>query len=532
MSRLDDIERRIDERMAEIDRRIGRIFGDSSPARTGGDADRAIRRASAGKDYIDWIKRGRPSSESRFGLDPEPFDFSYLANLSAGVASRREPRVFPVKFDLRSEGVVMPVRDQTPYGTCWAHGAVASLESSFWRRGEKVEFSVNNLVNLSGFDNGYFNPNVPGMPAGGTPTRSCAYFLRWDGPVFAKDDPYGRPGASRHLPPVAHVQDVRFIPPMKNASDTGGIKSSVIDIGAVAVPYMHMDDALDNRTGGYYNPSEKGNGHLVAIIGWDDAYPVSSFSTPPPGPGAWIVRNSWGVNWGDGGYFYVSYHDATFGKVKQYPMCVYHGVERTENYDDVLQYDMLGLIGKVNLGQSETCVAANVFPAYQDLTVVAVGFYALVPGTSYGVRIYSGCTPDNPASGHEDGATEGILDWPGFHTVRLASPVRVSAGSRFSIVMKLNTPGLSYPIPVEFADRSMGASKAEAAPGQSFIYDGVKWVDMFSKNATMNICCKAYVKFTGDGERSHRMFCKACGKYSYVERYGNNKCPHCGAWLD
>jgi C1A family cysteine protease len=43
-------------------------------------------------------------------------------------------------------------------------------------------------------------------------------------------------------------------------------------------------------------PNEgKLGGHAVLVVGYDDA------------KGRWIVRNSWGTGWGDGGYFYMPY---------------------------------------------------------------------------------------------------------------------------------------------------------------------------------------------------------------------------------
>ena len=40
---------------------------------------------------------------------------------------------------------------------------------------------------------------------------------------------------------------------------------------------------------------ERVGGHLVALIGYDDNLRC------------WICKNSWGANWGDGGWFKVSY---------------------------------------------------------------------------------------------------------------------------------------------------------------------------------------------------------------------------------
>lgn len=45
----------------------------------------------------------------------------------------------------------------------------------------------------------------------------------------------------------------------------------------------------------------------VSIIGWDDSYPKENFRYTPSRDGAFIALNSLGEEWGDNGYFYISY---------------------------------------------------------------------------------------------------------------------------------------------------------------------------------------------------------------------------------
>src|SRR5438046_2979426 len=112
-----------------------------------------------------------------------------------------------------------------------------------------------------------------------------------------------------------------------------------MNIGAVMTSmYFSSDSGCYNATTHAYYYTGSGINHAVDIVGWDDNYPAANFKKTPPGPGAFLARNSWGPDWGEGGYFYVSYYDSKFGSDN----AIFCGVTSPTRYRQIYQYDPLG----------------------------------------------------------------------------------------------------------------------------------------------------------------------------------------------
>ncbi len=422
------------------------------------------------------------------GYIPAPVAITSRAN--AGKVSAQS--ILPEYYDLRTKGKVSPVRNQKQRGACWAFSAYAAIESALLPA-EPYDFSELNMANNHGFD----------AKQGGNDWMSMAYLARWEGTVLEADDPYEN-GQNFYSPfnlkSQKHVQEVLILP----EKDRQAIKEAIMQYGAVGTA-IHVDyDYLNDDTYTYYYNGEEMVDHAINIVGWDDHFPKQYFIQEPERDGAWICRNSWSDGWGEDGYFYISYEDTHVngyddGSYEPSEVVVYSGLENTDNYDHIYQYDPLGCTKRYGF-EDETGWFANVFSAAHDNeTLDAVSFYTLGYDSEYEIYVNSNFEAGEGFA-HLEKVASGTIEMAGYHTVQLMEPISLLKNNEFAIVVKLTTPGTECPVafeaPVYVAgdvEETFYSSAARANSGESYISaDGSTWQDVAQSFPNENVCLKAF----------------------------------------
>ena len=465
-----------------------------------------MRRAPANPRFDEWA-RAKVRGENP-GLRPSPVDRSHLAQAYRRQREgTKEPRprlllkaaadTIPSRWDARERGWVTSVKDQNPWGTCWAHSTMACLETAELKGTNGAvtnDFSENHLAaHRVGF------AGEVDFDAGGNIDVAVALLTSWLDPLDEKDDPYPNWRSRVELPPIRHVQEARWVPAREDSLDNEALKRAVMDFGAVSVSFYYGGGYKNKQTGAYYYTGGNVPNHAVTMVGWDDAYSTNNFtaSRRPPGNGAFLIKNSWGPSDGTNGYYWISYYDARLCTETSaaYPM-----PEGTDNYGRIYQYDPCGcVILSSSSSDPNGNWCANMFAAKASGDLAAVGFHSAVPGMQYLIRIHTGCTVGDPSSGTCALEQAGTVDFAGFVTVPLADPVRLpAAGTRFSVVLKLVAPGFAHPLPIECS--YVDYCTATANYGESFYStDGNLWFDVHDDDPTANFCIKAYTAFGKDG---------------------------------
>jgi C1A family cysteine protease len=420
---------------------------------------------------------------------------------------------YPTTYDLRTLNKLTSVKNQGSCGSCWTFGTYASLES-YGKPANNWNFSEQDLNATHGFD--------PPVCQGGNYFMSTAYLGRWSGPLSESDVPYpygvGISEAAVYSP-QKHVQQAVFLPQRSTYLDNDTIKYFVKTYGALGINFYYSSAYMDATDTNYYCYTTTSTNHAVAVVGWDDNYSMYNFKDTPPGNGAFIIKNSWGTGRHDNGYFYLSYYDTSFS-----PGTSFNNAESPNNYDMIYQYDPLGWVTSYGYGDTDAW-GANIFTAQNNLPLTAVSFYTTDVNTAYSIYVYKGVSGADPRSGVLAATKAGSQSYPGYYTVKLDSPVSMSNGVNFSVVIEFSNTGYTYPVASEKAYGGY-SSAASANPGESYLSNsGTGWYDL--SNDGVNVCIKA---FTSDNPYVKADF-NQDGYSDIIWRYYDGTYGYNAVWL-
>ena len=366
------------------------------------------------------------------------------------------------KYDSRDYDYISAIRNQNPFGTCWAFATIGALEANAVKKGyeaNKIDLSEQAVAYLTyhsqndplgltpkeGVKPNYSSDNEGKyMNFGGSSLYAGLMLMNWEGPIEEALAPYQTKDASLALDSSLaygndsyHLQGI-YMSPM---SSIDAVKKLIVEYGAVASAYYHDDSYLKGNA--YFTgQNQGGTNHAITIIGWDDNYDKSNFKADnevvPEQNGAWIVKNSWGTWFANSGYFYISYYDYN---CKSYANAIAFDVDTIDNYDYNYHYD--GGVPNYYLSYPVAKDFATVFTAQNSEKVEAVSVYFGDTNTDYKVAVYKNSPTPNGSAPSSIGelvySTEGKAAYAGYYTFQIPEEKQfhVDEGDSYAVVVSL-----------------------------------------------------------------------------------------------
>ncbi|XP_028760339.1 ervatamin-B-like [Neltuma alba] len=237
-------------------------------------------------------------------MSSEEFKRAYLRHLptpttndsaAAAAAATRSDFVLqldsctpPASVDGRQKGVVTPVKNRKRCGSCWAFGTVGAIESiNAISTGKLVSLSEQELVDCDsasvGCSGGYTESAFEWVIKNGGISEEANY------PYTARD---GVCKAKKNGGRVVKINSYAKVP-KSDAALLCATARQPITVAFDANYLQFYEDGIFD--GGNCKRRSTYANHAVLIVGYGSK----------DGKDYWIVKNSWGGDWGKNGYFLI-----------------------------------------------------------------------------------------------------------------------------------------------------------------------------------------------------------------------------------
>ena len=355
-------------------------------------------------------------------------------------------------YNSNDYGLISSVKDQKNGGNCWAFAGLATLEACLKKAtGVDYDFSEENAKNLMAAYSVYgikIETNY-----GGYDSMMMSYLTSWLGPINESAEVYDDYSTISILKnPMFHIQNIMFLPARSDSSDNDMYKLAIKDYGAVSVIFKWGKDY-----------------HAVSLVGWDDNYKGYD-SIGNKANGAWIFKNSFGEDWENNGFGYLSYNQKISEQIDP-SLHAYTFIFNDENpYEKIYQYDFAGVSQFYHYPDS--IYFKNTFEAESDSLLSAFSTY-FDAQTDYTVSVYVN--------------DQFVFAQNGTNFIQL------DKGDKFTIMVhNHNREGYSC-IPLCYAEE---ITKKTFSENVSFVsLDGETWYDLYDYADSCHVACiKAFTQ--------------------------------------
>ena len=394
-------------------------------------------------------------------------------------------------------------RCQYPFGTCYAHAAMASAELWALKNGI-ADISVDYSEAHLGYWMCHILPIGPeegrdqlvdgykDMTTGGYFPNIANTLSHGSGPVLEGVVPYARYdelASGEELDDATALQHEIRLVSSRTLTDMDDIKQCIVENGSVNVS-MNYDawyESASHKDAYYYvdDKDYESTNHMLVIVGWDDAYPKENFQPKynkfegkwmggtPSFDGAWLARNSSSteVLADASSYFWISYESSQL-------------YFRSMEFSDDLTYDheyTYNQVCDIMGGSPKGKVFANQYIAESDCNLGAVSFLQgpYTKGSEYDLDVFVSedeISVEDPEHllYHTTGNTS---DEFGYYRIDI-DPIHLYYGEYFLI--RITFPEDRAHIVAESASTGSNGTKVlpNSLPGRSFLQWDGKWIDV------------------------------------------------------